>query len=76
MEYGGKSGLVLSIIGAALVVTSFWVCGWLGFVGAVLGVLAICLNQGRASAVIVGLVDFVVGCIFGGMWVYAITQIL
>ena len=75
MQQSGKTGLTLSIIGISLVAISFWICGWLGFVGAFLGLLGMICNQNRTSAVVVGLIALIVGCIFGGIWAYAITQI-
>lgn len=68
-----ETGLALGIIGLCLSVISLVICGYLGFVGSVLGIIAQLLSGRKSSGFVCGLLALIIGLIGGFLWLTIIS---
>jgi hypothetical protein len=64
----GTGSLVCGIIGLVVSVISWIACGWLGFIGAVLGLIGLILPAQGFGMKVPALLAFLVGLAGGGFW--------
>ncbi len=64
----GTGSLVCGIIGLVASIVSWIVCGWLGFIGAVLGIIGLALPTPGFGTKVPALLALLVGLAGGGFW--------
>lgn len=64
----GTGSLVCGIIGLVVSIISWIVCGWLGFIGAVLGLIGLFLPTQGFGLKVPALLALIVGLGGGGFW--------
>ena len=64
----GTGSLVCGIIGLVVSIISWIVCGWLGFIGAVLGLIGLFLPTRGFGLKVPALLALIVGLGGGGFW--------
>lgn len=67
MKENDGFALTLGVIGTCLSGISLIVCGWLGFIGAFLGIVASIKSTEKASKVL-GIVAMTIGLVGGIIW--------
>ena len=69
----GTGSLVCGTIGLVVSIISFIVCGWMGFIGLVLGIVGLAMPSDTFSKKVPALISLVAGLISGILWAVIVS---
>lgn len=69
----GTGSLVCGTIGLVVSIISFIVCGWMGFIGLILGIVGLAMPSDTFGKKVPALISLVAGTISGILWAVIVS---